>query len=147
MNITLYTNNSPENQLTKDLTEITSFATAILKDETDILNPVFRISGATWAQVNACNYIDVPELGRRYFVRDISSIRNGVFEFVCHVDVLSTFADAIRAQTAVIHRQENQWNLYLDDGIFKTYQNPNIVVKKFPSGFNTQSFVLAVAGD
>ena len=147
MRIILYTNNSPENQLTKDTTEITGFTTAILKDETDILNPVFRISGATWEQVNACNYVIAPELGRGYFVRDISSIRNGVFEFSCHVDVLSSFADAIRAQTAVIHRQENQWNLYLDDGIFKTYQNPNIVVKKFPSGFNTQSFVLAVAGD
>lgn len=147
MRIILYTNNSPENQLTKDTTEITGFTTAVLKESTDILNPVFRIAGATWAEVNACNYIICPELGRGYFVRDITSVRDGVFEFACHVDVLSSFADSIRQQTAVIHRQENQWNLYLDDGIFKTYQNPHIVVKKFPSGFTTQSFVLAVAGD
>lgn len=147
MRIILYTNESPENQLTKDTTEIAAFTTAVLKDETNILDPVFRLSGATWADVSACNYVIATELGRGYFVRDIVSVRQGVFDLKCHVDVLSSFADAIRNQTAVVHRQENNWNLYLDDGIFKVYQNPNIITKAFPSGFTNQSFVLAVAGD
>lgn len=146
MTIELYTNNSPAIKLTKDLTTIVTLS-GVLKESTSIIDPVFRISGITDTQAAITNYITVPELNRSYFVRGVDSIRNGVYEFICHVDVLSTYADAIKAQTAVIHRQENQWNLYLDDGIFKTYQNPNIIVKKFPSGFTTQEFILAVAGD
>ena len=61
--------------------------------------------------------------------------------------MLSTYADGVKEQEAVIHRQENNWNLYLDDGLFKTYQNPRIGVTAFPSGFTVQNFVLAVAGD
>lgn len=146
MRILLYTNNSPENKLTKDTTAVADL-TGVLKDQTSLIDPVFRLSGITPTQAAQTNYIIAPELGRGYFVRGLDSVRNDVWDFRCHVDVLSSFADAIRQQTAVIHRQENNWNLYLDDGIFKTYQNPNIVVKKFPSGFTTQEFILAVAGD
>ncbi len=77
---------------------------------------------------------------------DIKSVNNNLWEITARVDVLSTYAIQIRAQTAVIKRQENSWNLYLDDPQFKVYQNPNIVVKNFPNGFSTQNFVLAVAG-
>lgn len=146
MNLILYTNNSPRNKLVKDLTEITTVS-AVLKDSTSIINPVFRLSGVTAVDIAKVNYIGVAALNRQYFVTSVESIRNDVWELTCHVDVLSSYADAIKAQSAVIHRQENNWNLYLDDGFFKTYQNPNIVVKRFPSGFTTQSFVLAIAGD
>ena len=47
---------------------------------------------------------------------------------------------------AIVKRQENRWNLYLDDGSFKVYQNPMVLTKAFPQGFTTQEFVLAVAG-
>lgn len=145
MNIILQTNASPKNALTKDVTNVLT-VTAYLKDQTSLVDPVFVVSGLSAGDVSSINYITVETLGRSYFVTDIQSVVNNVFEFTAHVDVLSSYADEIKAQTAVIHRQENAWNLYLDDGIFKTYQNPNIVTKLFPSGFSTQSFILAVAG-
>ena len=77
---------------------------------------------------------------------NIRSIRNGLVEFSCHVDVLSSFATDIRNNIGVVKRQENKWNLYLNDGSFKVYQNPNVLTKAFPSGFTTQELVLAVAG-
>lgn len=145
MNIVLQTNASPKNALTKDVTDVLTVS-AYLKEQTSIVDPVFVVSGLSAGDVSSINYITVETLGRSYFVTDIQSVVNNVFEFTAHVDVLSSYADEIKAQTAVIHRQENAWNLYLDDGIFKTYQNPNIVTKLFPSGFTTQSFILAVAG-
>lgn len=57
-----------------------------------------------------------------------------------------SFADGIRNNTAIIKRQQEQWNLYLNDGSLKCYQDPIILTKAFPSGFTTQEFVLAVAG-
>ena len=146
MNLKLYTNNSPKNAVTKELSAVTELLNVVLKNEASFIDPVFVVSGVTDSDLATANYIECAALSRFYFITDIKSIRNGVWEISAHVDVLSTYADEIRQQTAIIHRQENEWNLYLDDGIFKTYQNPHVVTKLFPNGFTTQSFVLAVAG-
>lgn len=145
MNIILQTNDSPKNAIIKDVTDIVTVS-GLLKEQTSIIDPVFILSGVTGAMLADINYITVPALHRSYFVTGVESVRNNLWEISAHVDVLSTYADAILEQSAVIHRQENDWNLYLDDGIFKTYQNPHIVTKLFPSGFTTQNFILAVAG-
>lgn len=148
MTLTFSTNKSPKNKLEKELELVQSCTSCQLKAPCDIINPVFTVSTISAADLYKCNYVYAPELnGRKYFITDIVSVRNGVWEVHCHIDVLSTYADGVKAQEAVIHRQENSWNLYLDDGLFKTYQNPRIGVTAFPSGFTTQNFVLAVAGD
>lgn len=148
MTLNLFTNLSPKNYLTKELTPVKNLNGVTLKAPTDIIDPVFVVSTLTPAEIMASNYLTAPELGgRSYFINNIVSVRNDVYELHCHVDVLGTYAAGILEQDAIIHRQENDWNLYLDDGTFKTYQNPHIVTKAFPSGFSVQNFVLAVAGD
>lgn len=142
--ITLQTNASEKNKLTKDITDIATLS-GTLKNGTSIIDPVISFEGDLSSFVN-CNYMTIPTFGRSYFVNDIRSIRNNVYEISAHVDVLSSFATQIRGNTAIVRRQENQWNLYLNDGVFKTYQNPEIITKAFPSGFTKQEFVLAVAG-
>lgn len=143
-NITLQRNNSERNRLTKDITDIITVS-GELKTETSIIDPVIMIE-CDLSTVTGCNYMSIPAFGRYYFVNNIRSIRTGLVEFSCHVDVLSTFAAEIRENTAIVRKQENNWNLYLNDGSFKVYQNPNVLTKAFPSGFTTQEFVLAVAG-
>lgn len=143
-NIVLQRCTSEKNRLTKSLTAIATVS-GTLKNETSIINPVFLVEGDVSNYVR-CNYLTVQAFSRSYFVTDIKTVRNGVFEITCHVDVLSTYASGIRSNFAIIKRQENSWNLYLNDGTFKIYQNPNVLTKPFPSGFNTRQFVLAVAG-
>lgn len=145
MTFTLMTNNSEREALTKSLTTLETL-TGSLRNQSSIIDPVIEVTGITSGTVTACNYAHIPEFGRYYFVKNITSIRTNVWVISCHVDVLQTYTTQIKAQTAVIKRQENLWNLYLDDGIFKTYQNPQIITKAFPSGFGTQNFVLAIAG-
>ena len=142
--IMLQRNNSERNRVTKDISEILTVS-GELKAETSIIDPVIMIE-CDLSAVVGCNYISIPTFGRSYFVNNIRSIRSGLVEFSCHVDVLSSFASEIRSNTAIVRRQENNWNLYLNDGSFKVYQNPNVLTKAFPSGFTTQEFVLAVAG-
>lgn len=142
--IVLMRSNSEKNRLTKD-TETIMTVSGFLREGTSIIDPVIKIE-CDISDVVGCNYLSIPIFGRKYFVNDIRSIRNRLFEFSCHVDVLSTYADAIRGNTGIIKRQENAWNLYLNDGTFKVYQNPNVLTRAFPSGFTTQEFVLAVAG-
>lgn len=142
--IKLQRNNSERERLTKNITDI-STVSGVLKEETSIIDPIIKIECDLSDFVN-CNYMTIPAFGRSYFVNNIRSIRNGLVEFACHVDVLSSFAGQIRGNTAIIKKQENEWNLYLNDGSFKVYQNPNVLTRAFPSGFTTQEFVLAVAG-
>ena len=142
--IVLQRNNSERNRVTKDISEILTVS-GELKTETSIIDPVIMIE-CDLSAVVGCNYISIPSFGRSYFVNNIRSIRSSLIEFSCHVDVLSSFAAEIRSNTAIVRRQENNWNLYLNDGSFKVYQNPNVLTKGFPSGFTTQEFVLAIAG-
>lgn len=143
-NIILMRNKSEAIKITKT-TETISTVTGVLKESTSIIDPVIKIE-CNLSTVTSCNYLSIPTFGRFYFVNNITSINNGIVEFSCHCDVLSSFANAIKANKAIIKRQENKWNLYINDGSFRIYQNPMIVTKNFPNGFNTHEFVLAVAG-
>ena len=142
--IVLQRNNSERNKVTKDVSDLLTVS-GKLKTETSISDPVIMIE-CDLSAVTGCNYMTIKTFGRSYFVNNIRSIRTGLVEFSCHVDVLSSFAAEIRENTAIVRKQENKWNLYLNDGSFKIYQNPNILTKSFPSGFTKQEFVLAVAG-
>lgn len=143
-NISLQVNNSERERLYKSIDDILSVS-GVLKSDTSIIDPVIIIECNLNAVIN-CNYMTISAFGRSYFVNNIRSIRNGLVEFSCHCDVLSSFASQILNNTAIIKRQENDWNLYLNDGSFKVYQNPDVLTKAFPSGFTTQEFVLAIAG-
>lgn len=140
-------NNSESERVVKELQTLTTMAGS-LKDGTSVINPTVVIQAipATVQQITTSNYLHIPDFGRYYFIRDISSVRTNLWEISCHVDVLQTYAAQIKEQTAIIQRQENEWNLYLNDGSFKVYQNPNVLTKPFPNGFTTNEFVLAIAG-
>lgn len=142
--IDLMINSSPAKKLDKDLTSIIS-VTGTLREGTSIVDPVIKIQ-CNLSDVAKCNYMYIPEFGRYYFITNISSVLNDLVEFSGHVDVLMSYRNEIRGNTGIVRRQENNWNLYLNDGAFKVYQNPMVVTKAFPSGFTTQEFVLAVAG-
>ena len=144
--IDLMRNNSPENYLYKDLETIQSVE-CTLRNETSIIDPVLVLTGIDTSISDNVNYAHIPSFNRYYFVKNIVSIRDGVWAIYCHVDVLYSWkAELLANGKGIIKRQEYKYNLYLDDGIFKCYQDPLIQVKVFPSGFTTQEFVLAVAG-
>lgn len=142
--VLLQTNISEKNKLDKDLTTISTIS-GTLKNDTSIVDPIILIEVDLTNLIN-CNYMTIPAFGRSYFVTNIRSIRRNLVEVSAHVDVLSSFASQIRNNVAIVRRQENRWNLYLNDGVFKVYQNPMVLTRKFPTGFSTFEFVLAVAG-
>lgn len=144
-NITLQVNNSEKERLDKSITDIATIS-GTLREKTSLIDPVIVIEGDLSNYVN-CNYMTIPAFNRSYFINNITSVSNNLFEISAHVDVLTTYKTQIRTNDAIIARQEKKWNLYLNDGVFKTYQNPFIVTKAFPSGFTSQHFVFSVAGN
>lgn len=145
MTLELYSNSSEYAALDKDL-ELQLTLSGILREESSIIDPSILVEDLD-DYITDINYAYIPEFGRYYFITNIESVRNHLWRLSLHVDVLHTYADGIRANSGIIERNENLYDLQLNDGLFKTRQNPRIAQYPFPSGFNTWNFVLAVAGN
>lgn len=145
MTVVLQTNNSENNKVTKSVTDIVS-KTGSIRESTSIVNPKILVQGDMTSLRN-CNYMTIPDFGRSYFVTDIVAVGKGVVEVTGHCDVLSSFATQILSNTAVIARQENSFNRYIDDSKFITYQNNNVKTAMFSGeGFSQAGFILVTAG-
>lgn len=145
MTITLLTNNSENNAVNKDVTTLAEL-TGTLREQTSIMDPEILMEGID-DYIPLLNYAHIAEFGRYYFVTNIQSVRNGLWRLSMHVDALYTFREQIMQNSAIIERNEIEYDLLLNDGLFQTQQNPRIAQYPFPSGFNTWNFVLAVAGN
>lgn len=144
-NISLYVNDSEPNKLDKDISLITTL-TGNLLDESSILDPTILVD-INLISLTRCNYFYISEFDRYYFITDIVSIRNGIVQISGHVDVLTSFKDEIRLNSAIIQKSENNWNLYLNDGSIHIYQYTKTTTHNFPNGFpKGVDLVLAVAG-
>lgn len=144
--IKIQRNESPNNSLDKNITDIVTLEGGTLRDATSIIDPVIIVE-STMANVRNANYLTIDMFGRSYFIKNITSVRNGLIEIACHCDVLSSFKDQIRANNAVIRRNQNANNIRVNDGVFTVRQDPHIVYRAFGgTGFITQELVLAVAG-
>lgn len=145
MNIVLYVNVSEINSVDKNLTTLTTL-TGTLREQSSIIDPIITISDID-NYVGQMNYAYIPQFNRYYFITNVESIRNNLWKVSFHVDVLYTYRGAIRANSAIIERNENEYDLKLNDGLFRTQQNPRIAQFPFPNGFNHWNFVLAIAGN
>lgn len=143
MTVILYSNASTANTVNKSLTQVDSI-TGTLREPTSLINPTITI---TRSNPLGFNYFYVEEFGRYYYLTGISSVYNGLISISGHVDVLKTYQSAIANMNAIVRRQENSYNLYLDDGIFKAYQNTKHKIIAWPNSFDEFSYVLALAGN
>lgn len=157
--IQAYRNLSATNVVDKELGDIVSMS-GVLRKGCSIIDPVITVeldNNDVWR--SGFNYIYIEAFKRYYFVTNIIAVHGNrpddnfpspvqLWDIHCHVDVLMSYKEQIRALTAVVARQERTYNLMLDDGFFMTYQNPKIQTKLFSveNPFETQEFVLIVAG-
>lgn len=117
----------------------------VLRNQSNTRDPEVLIEGNI-EDVAGANYMTIYSFKRNYFIMSIESVRDGLYLIRGHVDVLTTYATAIKYNSAIIHRQANNFNLYLDDGVMKVYQNPIVETYSFPNGFNNLMYVMPVVG-
>lgn len=142
--IDLYTNASPENFITKTITQLGTQLTGDLREGTSIVRPGIKIEAA--AIPAAANYMYIADFGRYYFIDDIETAEHGLYIIKARVDVLMSYATAIKACSGIVHRSEDSYNVMLDDGSFRAYADPEIRRINFPTGFSTWEYLLVVAG-
>lgn len=141
--ISLQNNSSPINKIGKAISTIKT-ATGSLKNESDVIRPEILIECDS--SILSANYMTIDTLHRKYFIEEIQSVRNNLWLVQARVDVLDTYASQILANSAVVLRQENNFNLLLNDGVFKCKQDPRIFYRKFPSGLGDFNYILITQG-
>lgn len=146
--IKLQENLSPLIVADKDIHDVAT-ATGTLRSGTSILDPIIEIDSALESDIiGRVNYAYIELWHRYYYITDVKLDITGLWLFTMHVDVLKTYADDIRAQDAIVARQEEHLNMYLDDGWFMAYQDPLIYTPKFSvdDPFENESYILVISG-
>ena len=141
MTIKFYKFTNEKIAVNKTLTSELSLS-GTLREECSIMNPVILVEADD--DIVTYNYCEISAFNRYYYITDITSVRNGLWRISLHVDVLYTYRSEIKAQPAIVGRNESKYNLYMADPMFKTYVNPIIQTLTFPAGFSN-SFVHILA--
>lgn len=142
MTIDLYINDSENNRIGKSLSLVSSM-NGTLKEACSVQNPVITIEAENLSNIN---YLYIPEFSRYYFVTDATVLQHNLWQISAHVDVLESFKDQILSQKAIISRQENLWNLYQEDEMFRTYSQPVLDEIAWNSDFSHWKYFIALAG-
>lgn len=141
MNIILYKSNAEPNRLDKTNFLIKSIELiGTLKQSTSLINPSIiveleyqkitrlvdssnlnvvdstnnQISTTEYFFVNY-NYAYIPQFDRYYFITDIISIRQNIWQLDMHVDVLMSYKNQLLELDTLISRNENTYNPELTD--------------------------------
>ena len=132
------------------LTLLLQYNATYLKEPESIRNLKLRIQYANTNDKELLlksNYCYIEDLHRYYEIKPESVLElGGIITVELEEDDIMTNLDDVLALECVIKRQEKRYNLYLDDDKYKAYAYSRIVTKPFPSGFDRQAFVIAVAG-
>lgn len=144
--IELYNNLTEPEHLEKTLVATTTLTGELRTDTTEVIDPVIRVKDPGSLLTGATNYAYIQEFNRYYYIRRKRSERNEIVELSLHVDVLMSFKSGIKNQTAIIRRQENNYNLYVNDGSIMVYENDYVYTKNFSAGFTVNNWILVVAG-
>ena len=116
----------------------------------DILNPTVLISG----DILAYNYCYIPLLNRFYYITGITARTGAQEEINLKCDVLQSWKSGILANQAIIERQENEYNTYLQDSMLWTQNNKDVAFIPFQDDVGKQvefkrennTYILTIAG-
>ena len=145
MEIKLYKTSSPRKKLVKDLTDGITL-TGTLRGQSSVMSPSLQIQDIA---VIGYNYCYIPDFGRYYYINGINALRANLFELSLGIDVLMTYAEAIRNNAAIVDKVQNfgaAYN-YINDGSFVNSNRMKQDIINFPNGFNANGeYILITAG-
>lgn len=131
--------NSKLNKTTQEIARVSG----TIIDGCSILTPSVRVRNVS--SIKECNYVYIPSLKRYYFVDDLFFDSNTSTVLKLKVDVLMSHRAEILNTEQIVTRQENNYNLYLNDTMYKVYNKDRITLKKL-TGANdlTKNLTLAL---
>lgn len=122
MLLKLYRNKSETIKLDKQL-ELFKEINGTLRDSTNILSPSFIIQTDNIPEIN---YVFVPSFSRYYFINSIDVINNNLIQINCKVDVLTTYSTQLRDLNAMVSRNQNKFNMFIEDKLLDFEYIPQV---------------------
>ena len=114
--ITLYKNSAEPERIDKTVYLATALRLeGTLKEETDISTPsiLFEYDG----ELPAFNYVHIPAFRRYYFLTSLVSVSTKLWRMDLSCDVLQSFQNEIKKNSATLARSENHYNTKIKDSI------------------------------
>lgn len=140
--VTFYNNSSDNNVLNKSISSTTS-ATVVFKEDVDLIEPVLILQNNSYIQ--ASNYMQM--LGRYYYITSIECMPGNLLKVKASVDVLMSYRDQIRANSAIITRNANNVNTYLPDSKMRITSYTTVNTIQASAGFsNSLKYYLLAIG-
>lgn len=117
-----------------------------LRTSTSIISPVITFESNSPLRYN---YAYIAEFRRYYYIKNVTSARNNLWEVQFEIDPLMSFKADIFALKVVVDKQSNESNgdEYIDDSSLVTDNLMFNTVYNFPDGFNNNGeYILITAG-
>ena len=146
MRITLYKNHSERICLTKVIDGVL-ILNGTLRSETSIKTPIVTIAGNE--TIPFYNYAFIEEFNRYYYITDIRSIRNGVWEISFLCDVLMSFkSDILNAYAVIENTQETDISKYISSDIWTNTVKDKTDIVNFSGSslLSSGEYILITAG-
>lgn len=139
--VSFYNNSSDNNVLNKSISSTTS-KTVVFKEDVDLIEPVIILQNDS--NVQNSNYMQM--LGRYYYITSIECMPGNLLKVKAKVDVLMSYKDQIRSNSAIITRNANNVNTYISDNKMKITAYTTVNTIKATSGFSSSLnyYLLAV---
>jgi len=138
MTIVFYNVSDEPIKVSKTLTGGTTL-TGTLRAPASVTDPVIVIeknSSPTW------NYAYISEFGRYYFITNITSVREDLWQIDMHVDVLTTNKTILQSAYAFVTRNQNTHNDELFDPLLKTSPEMKYEVCRFSNDTDVDQWIL-----
>lgn len=144
MDLYFYQNTSEQNKLNKELV-FCCYLEGTLKEQTSITNPIITIE---IDDPISYNYAYIPQFGRYYYIVEVMSVRNKLWQITFRCDVLMSFRDSILNSYAIVHHtEETEITDYMDSDIWKTLVKTKTDIINFPYGLlDSGEYILITAG-
>lgn len=152
MSVTVNLQNNTEPVLKMAKTNVTTIATVtgMIVDGTGLVRPQIKIEVEDPANVEAANYFTMSgDIVRHYYITEKTAITDKLWIITGKADLRYTFADAIRASEGIVARNEQFYNMYLNDSQIPVMSKPAQNIYKFgstPFYRNVHEIVLITAG-
>lgn len=120
MNIILYYSPDERSKLNK-LTNLVRKASIVgnFRSSVSVTNPVVVLEAyrtpAIMTRILESNYVYIEDLKRYYFITDITIMTNNIISLSLKADVLTTYKDSIMNLQGIIERNENTFDVNLND--------------------------------
>ena len=113
----------------------------ILKGAVNVVEPIIELQG----NIINSNYCYIPDFKRYYYIID-NTLHNNITTLRLKSDVLMSSYNDIKNLSAIVRRNTNINNKYINDDKYITQQNTRVQTKEFSTVANNYSYILLVCG-